>query len=558
MKKILLLLIPLFLLTPDTNATHIIGGDISVKWIGPTQNDFQVQVRLYRSCQPTSLPMPTSILVNLHDGLTYTTVQNWTILNPTITPPLSFGDACWSPAGLCVDLGIFTQNVTIPDNSNGYFIEYNACCRNSSIINLANPSSTGMTFYCEIPDPGSPSTINNSSPDMGSLPLDAYLCVNTSKYFQFNVNDVDGDSLVYSLVTPLNASAMNSAPIFPYNDVNWAAGYSLGNIVGGASAMSIDQNTGLISASPNLIGNFVFAVRVEEFRNGVKIGETRRDVQYQSLACTSSNNNASFTHVDNGNANYSFTNTSTGSYTLSHWSFGDGGLSPISNPNHTFSTNGFYAVVLAIADSSALAGATCSMDYAVSTINITGVTSPLACNAGFTMYTDSSFNGVIVVNSATGSNLTYLWDFDDGNTSNQAFPSYTYTTAGPFNLCLTVDNGNGCIDTFCDSISSGGTVFKQSGFEINIIDPNLATSIDNEVTTSSNISLYPNPSSNQLTIISSQLNIDEISIINITGKTIKTITNNSNLINVSDLSKGIYFLQIKSNDRVITKKFIKE
>ena len=31
-----------------------------------------------------------------------------------------------------------------------------------------------------------------------------------------------------------------------------------------------------------IIGFFVFTVRVEEFRNGIKIGEVRRDVQYAS------------------------------------------------------------------------------------------------------------------------------------------------------------------------------------------------------------------------------------------------------------------------------------
>ena len=53
--------------------------------------------------------------------------------------------------------------------------------------------------------------------------------------------------------------------------------------------MSINPSTGVITAAPNQIGNFVFAVRVEEYRNGVKLGESRRELQYASLPCTVNN-----------------------------------------------------------------------------------------------------------------------------------------------------------------------------------------------------------------------------------------------------------------------------
>ncbi len=49
--------------------------------------------------------------------------------------------------------------------------------------------------------------------------------------------------------------------------------------------MDIDPVTGIVSAQPTVLGVYVFSVRVEEFRNGVKIGETRRDMQYAALNC---------------------------------------------------------------------------------------------------------------------------------------------------------------------------------------------------------------------------------------------------------------------------------
>ena len=108
----------------------------------------------------------------------------------------------------------------------------------------------------------------------------------------FPVVDSDGDSLVYSLVDPLNSVGNSNGSnagsgAYPfYTACPWANGYGINNIVGGNPAMSIDQSSGLISATPSLIGYFVFTVRVEEYRNGIKLGEVRRDVQYASLPCT--------------------------------------------------------------------------------------------------------------------------------------------------------------------------------------------------------------------------------------------------------------------------------
>jgi hypothetical protein len=47
----------------------------------------------------------------------------------------------------------------------------------------------------------------------------------------------------------------------------------------GLGTFSIDAVTGDISWTASFIGNYVTTVLVEEYRNGVKIGEIRRDMQ---------------------------------------------------------------------------------------------------------------------------------------------------------------------------------------------------------------------------------------------------------------------------------------
>ena len=69
--------------------------------------------------------------------------------------------------------------------------------------------------------------------------------------------------------------------------------------------------------------------------------------------------------------------------------------------------------------------------------------------------------------------------------------------------------------------------------------------------------LYPNPAHNQITISSENLKINSIKILDITGRTIKRllVNNEQSIIDVSDLSNGIYFIKINQNQTV---KFIKE
>ncbi|MBL4668787.1 MAG: gliding motility-associated C-terminal domain-containing protein [Flavobacteriales bacterium] len=157
-----------------------------------------------------------------------------------------------------------------------------------------------MVWFAMIPDPA---IGQNSSPDFGNYPLDAYFCTTSPKIIQYPITDADGDSLVYSLVAPLdgnNTSNGNQAgaggyPFYP--PLVFQGGYSLTNYIGGSSPMTMDQATGQIFAAPTNQGFFTFAIRVEEFRdtttaqNGpkIKIGEVRRDVQYASLICTTGN-----------------------------------------------------------------------------------------------------------------------------------------------------------------------------------------------------------------------------------------------------------------------------
>ena len=159
------------------------------------------------------------------------------------------------------------------------------------IENLLTPASDGISILAMIPDPA---LGQNSTPDFGSYPNDAYFCVNNVILFTWPVTDPDGDYLVFSLVPPLNDgtnpnngnSAPGSGPYPFYPTCTYAPGYNQFNPIGGSPQMSIDPISGEITASPSIFGYFVFTVRVEEFRNGIKIGEVRRMLNINPTLCS--------------------------------------------------------------------------------------------------------------------------------------------------------------------------------------------------------------------------------------------------------------------------------
>jgi len=70
--------------------------------------------------------------------------------------------------------------------------------------------------------------------------------------------------------------------------------------------------------------------------------------------------------------------------------------------------------------------------------------------------------------------------------------------------------------------------------------------------------IFPNPVSNTLIIPSEINNIEAITIYSITGKKMLIIENKTNFIDVSNLSKGIYFMQVLTSEGKTVKKFIKK
>jgi CubicO group peptidase (beta-lactamase class C family) len=71
------------------------------------------------------------------------------------------------------------------------------------------------------------------------------------------------------------------------------------------------------------------------------------------------------------------------------------------------------------------------------------------------------------------------------------------------------------------------------------------------------VKIYPNPASNQVTIVSDAA-FEKVSIFNVVGENLATISTQSKFydLDISFLSKGIYFIKIFSNNKAVTQKLV--
>ncbi len=264
-------------------ATHVMGGKFEFTQIG--SNTFIIELWGYRDCingNPSATFAPSS--VGVWDGDTNASPQvqiaTIDISNNVTINRLALGDPCYTP-NLCVEEYYFIDTITLANNANGYYLTYGLCCRNRIVDNIFDPESQGSLYYIYIPDPAIAG--GNSSPKWAPYPTDAYFCVGNVKVFDFGVTDIDGDDLRFSLVTPLNWTSLS----YPFDNVPWEGTpvHNLASILGPGSMMSIDPVTGILTARSSTLGVYNFSIKVEEFRNGVKIGEMINDYQWESLNC---------------------------------------------------------------------------------------------------------------------------------------------------------------------------------------------------------------------------------------------------------------------------------
>ena len=308
----MLLLVLLVLGTRPAQASHLLGGEMSYRYLdatGPAATPFRYEITLtvysnglYTNANPNGIAAPPiNAPIDIYNRTTGARIAGYTFnrtsptatnanLPPPISPPVPLGCAVSGPSQpfyLCK----YVQIVNLPVSFDGYYAVYSVSARNNTLTNINNPNGgTGgnvpLTLYVSM----APPLIYNRSPVFSDTAV-AIVCQNDTTITLNNAFDPDGDRLVYSFGTPYGF--LTNAATFPPlpQPVPYYPAYSAANPfgTGAGNFATINASTGIAKYGARTNGLYVVAVDVAEYRsiNGVEvlIGTTRRDLQLVVSTC---------------------------------------------------------------------------------------------------------------------------------------------------------------------------------------------------------------------------------------------------------------------------------
>ena len=464
------------------NAAHIIGGEITYECLGWTNGDpstnsrsYQFTLKIYRDCQGGGADFDSGPFGSFDATISiYREDIGEEFLNLVLAAPdvstidPNPGNPCVIvPNNVCVEQGIYVfPIIDLPVSTSSYFVTYQRCCRNNTITNIQNPGDSGASYFIEL-TPEAQAVCNNS-PVYDDFPP-VVICAGQAFNFNHSATDADGDQLVYEFCAPFLGGGTNfdnplafdglapnpEAPP-PYDEVNFIPPfYSALDPLGTDADININVNTGIITGTPQTIGQFVVGVCVKEFRNGELLSIVRRDFQFNVTNCTPTVvadivedeviNSADYLLTSCGDSSIFIVNQSYQQSFIDEffWEFDLGEEDTMItswNANLTFPGPGRYEGNLFLNPGSECGdtadiiidifpGLAADFDYSYDT-----------CIAGPVQFLDQSF-------SDGGTISNWNWSFGNGFGSSNADPLYLYPDAGNRLVDLRVTDENGCQDS---------------------------------------------------------------------------------------------------------------
>lgn len=437
-------------------STHIIGGSLTYEHLGGST--YRIKLKLYRDCDPANADFPSSVRIEVRQSNGSSFSPDKDIIIPLVGRQVldPFIDTCVIDPGICVEEALFTTIVNnLPPVTGGYHMFYQICCRNASLVNVpVTPfiPGTGESFYAFIPE--NDIWLTNSSPEWVNFPP-VFICASQPFIFDHAATDIDGDSLVYDLYHPWE----DEAPTFPggvatFPTITYNPGYTYDSPldpVGPPPTMFIDAQTGLLTTTPPMIGQFVVGVKVSEYRDGVLLSSVYRDFQFNVVVCPPPATAAiGPSDACNGNS-VVFDNASSPTAQNFFWDFGDltstTDTSYSDNPSYTYPGIGTYTVML-IAQQGTPCADTTYRDITIGWADADFTSNEPVCVSSPVIFTDAS-------TASINSSITdWYWDFGDGSgTSTLPNPSYTYGAGGTYDVWLYATNDFGCVDSIMYTVT---------------------------------------------------------------------------------------------------------
>lgn len=257
MKKLLTFSLLFFFCLP-VFATHLKGGEIQVSPVQGKSFTYDFTVTLYCDLG-TGLRAwadQKEVLICMGDGMSKTAIR----VN---------GNGQGEDIGNGIAKGIYKVTYTYNNTANSYRVSVAIPNRNGSISNL--PFSEQFPFYIETLF--NPNFINSTPVLTNNL---ANANAKAKQKFTYNPQavDADGDSLAYRLTVVRSGDNTNCTQGRTIDN------FKQPNEIKKEGTFKIDARTGdLIWNAPTEIGVYSCAFVIEEWRKGIKISETVRDME---------------------------------------------------------------------------------------------------------------------------------------------------------------------------------------------------------------------------------------------------------------------------------------
>jgi hypothetical protein len=138
---------------------------------------------------------------------------------------------------------------------------------------------------------------------------------------------------------------------------------------------------------------------------------------------------------------------------------------------------------------------------------------------------------------------SYDWNFGDGTTviGGSSVQNHTYTNNGTYTVTVTLHDAFGCAETL---LTQSVTVLSSSA------------SLEDDMANA--LTLYPNPASDNVTVASSDLNIDFIEVMTVSGQLVGRHNVSDKLITIAtnNWQAGVYFIKVYSNNNISILKLV--
>lgn len=471
------------LLAIPSMAAHLKGGYIEYEYLGPSPGNntlqrYRITVYQYLDCNSTGGQVDSDVFLAVYrDGSSAIISQQTVPLAGTNIISKGSFTCINNPPSVCYRIDKYIAEIELPNSTTPYILTVQRCCRIANIINVPLSSGTGVTYTATIRTTDAAGIVlSNSSPQF--LQKDtALVCANNPFTLPFDAIDKDGDSLLYSFTSGLNTPSREAKPNPPlpppFPALSYNGTFSAQQPLG--DKVTINRTNGIIGGiAPDLAGDYVVAVMVEEFRNGLKIGEARKELHISVGNCDIPRAVLPARIINCENFTVLFQNQSTSASITSYaWDFGVKGASnDTSNqptPSFTYPDTGVYKVKL-VTNRNAFCPDSAETFVSIfpgfnPAFNIDGVCQQLPYQ-----FADATTARYGVVNK-------WYWDFGDPATTadRSTLPnaSYKYPAAGTYTVSFAVETSKGCADTLTRSL----TVFDKPVVQLAFRDT-LICSID--------------------------------------------------------------------------------